>query len=564
MIKLVTVEQMREIEAAADAAGVTYNDMMQSAGRAVADVISLFLNDRASQQRVAFLIGPGNNGGDGLVAARLLAEETDAEIGAYLLKPRSDEDMIFASARDAGIFVAHAEDDQRWRVLKNLINNADIVVDALFGTGARLPIEGDAQKILTHAGRVVASRRATDLGNLNWPAVPMPRGAKTPIVVAVDCPSGLDCDTGKTDRVSLSADVSVTFAAAKFGQVSGDGAEKTGELVIADIGVPEDIVELSTITTALMTVQNIRDKLPQRHPSGHKGTFGRAVIVAGSVNYTGAAALAAAGTYRAGAGLTTLAVPQAIYPILAAQLPEVTWLLLPHTMGVINASALDIFADEVGDLDSLVIGPGLGTDDETIAFMRGLFRGQGYAKRGSIGFMRASEVDEADSANNFQFPEGVVIDADGLNILAEIDQWWDVLPIGTILTPHPGEMARLTGMSVEEIQVDRIEIARHYAHEWNCIVVLKGAHTVVAAPDGHASVSPFATSALATAGTGDVLAGCIGGLLAQQASSFDAAVAGVYLHGMAGIMVGEQGANRSVVASDLLSEIPRAMAAIEG
>jgi hydroxyethylthiazole kinase-like uncharacterized protein yjeF len=555
MIKIASVQEMRAIERAADASGVTYADMMEHAGHAVAEAVADLLGPFSDDRRVVVLVGPGNNGGDGLVAARVLKRETQAEVSCYLLKPRGDDDANFVEAREAGVFIADAESDQRWRVLKNLVADADIVVDGLLGTGAHLPIEGDAAKLLQHAGAAINERRSlaqaedTHLIMPGDPAVRMPIVSK---VVAIDCPSGLDCDSGALDPVAIPADVTVTFGAAKPGQVRFPGAEAIGRLIVADIGLPPDLDELAAVGPWLTSADEVRKLLPSRPRDGHKGTFGRLVAVAGSVNYTGAAGLAGLGAYRVGAGLVTMAVPQPIYPVLAARLPEATWLLLPHEMGVINSAALEVFYKEVGQADALLLGPGWGREEETGEFLRGLLRADHRAKRGRLGFLESgAEEGEETSVPSVGLPP-LVIDADGLNLLAEIEAWPALLPEGSILTPHPGEMARLTGLSREAIQTDRLSCAAEYAAKWKAVVVLKGAHTVVASPAGEVAVMPFASSSLATAGTGDVLAGAIAGLRAQRLDPFEAGVAGAYLHGLAGHLAAlRAGDEASVIAGDV-------------
>ena len=567
MIKIVSVEEMQAIERATDAAGVSYDQMMQHAGRAVAEVVRGLLGEQAADRRVVVLVGPGNNGGDGLVAARILKEETEATVGCYLLKPRDEDDPVFAAARDAGVFIALSEDDQRWRVLKNLVGNADVIVDALLGTGARLPVRDNLKKLLKHVASTIQKRRdeaEEQARRLIWPAVPSSGGSAAPLIVAVDCPSGLDCDTGEIDPSALPADITVTFAAAKRGQLTFPGAAAIGELVVADIGTPASLEEVQSINLELATADGVGGFLPPRPPDSHKGTFGRAVVLAGSVNYTGAAALAGQAAYRVGAGLVTMAVPQAIYPILAAHMTETTWLLLPHDMGVINTAALEVFRRELGQVDALLIGPGLGREEETEGFLRGLLLGEEQAHRGHIGFMARTEEESLSDREGADLPSALVVDADGLNLLARIENWWELLPSGTVLTPHPGEMARLTGLEREAIQADRFGVAAQKAAEWDCVVVLKGAYTVIAAPDGRIVVLPFATDALATAGTGDVLAGCIVGLMAQGVASFEAAVAGGYLHGLAGRLAGERLTGRAVVAGDVLAAIPEALARVSG
>ncbi len=564
MVKVVTVEQMRAIEKATDAAGVSYDEMMQRAGRAVAEVVKQILGEESAGKRVAVLVGPGNNGGDGLVAARILRQETQAEVGCYLLKPRAEDDKVFVAARDAGVFIAVAADDQRWRVLKNLVGAADVVIDALLGTGARLPITGDMEKLLKNAATALERLpfgSAEPQVPILWPAAPAPPTPRRPMIVAVDCPSGLDCDTGALDPLTIPADFTVTFAAVKRGQLAFPGAAAVGELIVADIGTPPDLPELTAIPVEMATGHGVGGLLPPRPRDAHKGTFGRVVVLAGSVNYTGAAVLAAEAAYRVGAGLVTLAVPEAIQPVLAAHLREATWLLLPHDMGVLNADALEVLHEEVGEYDALLLGPGLGRAEPVAEFVRGFFEGPEQAKKGSIGFVAPARAEG--SASRLEVRSPLVVDADGLNLLAEIERWWELLPEGTILTPHPGEMARLSGLDRQAIQADRLGVAAQKAGEWGCVVVLKGAFTVVADPGGRVVVVPFATDALATAGTGDVLAGCIAGLLAQHVPPFEAAVAGAYLHGLAGRLAAERITSRAVVAGDVLAALPAAFARLE-
>jgi len=423
------------------------------------------------------------------------------------------------------------------------MQGAEVVVDALLGTGAKLPVKGKTRDLLDQTARVLRDR------------------APRPFVVAVDCPSGLDCDTGVVDPMTLPADLTVTFAAAKHGQLRFPAADFTGELSVADIGVPAALAELAEIRVELASKLSAAYLLPPRPRDAHKGTFGRAIVVAGSVNYPGAAFFAAAAAYRVGAGLVTLATPMPLYPVIAPQLPEATWLILPHEMGVIAPGAVEVLGEELDMAQALLIGPGFGLEKATREFLR-RFLGASESKKGRIGFAHTATADEA-HAEPLQLPPAVV-DADGLRLLAEMEGWPGLLPPNTILTPHPGEMAALTRMKKDDIQADRLGIARKYAAEWGHVVVLKGAFTVIAAPDERATILPFATAALARAGTGDVLAGAIAGLLAQGLSPYDAAVAGGYLHGLAGEMAAKHlGTTASVLAGDVLRALSGALAAVE-
>ena len=562
MIKVVTIEQMRAIERATDAAGVSYDEMMERAGASLADVVRRTLAGNFEERRVVALVGPGNNGGDGLVAARLLAEQTSLEVSCYLLRPR-DDDPLYIAAREAGVFMVDATNDQRWRVLHNLVASADVVLDALLGIGARLPIEGNLAKLIKQAAAALDERRSIGQGQaLRWPGGIDAVEGLAVTVVAVDCPSGLDCDSGELDRLAIPADITVTFAAAKPGLLRFPGAAVSGSLVIGDIGAPPSLAEWDDIALELADPADVAASLPARPADGNKGTFGRAVLVAGSLNYTGAAYLAGLAAYRVGSGLVTMAVPQPLYPALSSMLPEATWMLLPHHMGAINAAAADVFQAEIGAADALLLGPGWGRDEETGQFLLKMLQPEKQAKRGAMGFVSEGGSNASDNADYVLPP--LVIDADGLNLLSEMDEWWSLLPEGTILTPHPGEMARITGLDIQAIQDDRVEVARRYAAEWNCVLVLKGAFTVVAAPDGQVVLQPFANSALAKAGTGDVLAGAIVGLLAQGMSPMQAAVAGAYLHGLAGqLAVQTVQSPRSLLASEVAEHLGGALAQIE-
>ena len=538
-VKIVTIQEMKAIEAAADQAGISFAMMMDAAGQAVAENILARVGAPGDHKAVV-LVGGGNNGGDGLVAANRLAE-AGMTVAVYGLKPADENDIKVQRLRERGLLLVDAENDMRWRVLKNLMGGVTVLVDAVFGTGVRLPLKGQAAELL---------KRTRD-----WLAE---RETPTAVRVAVDCPSGLDCDTGELDAVALPADLTVTFGAAKRGQLAFPGAEAVGELVVADIGVDE-LPELESIAVNLGTAELAQALLPPRPRNAHKGTFGRVIVAAGSVNYTGAAYLSALAAYRIGAGLVTLAVVPPVYGALAGQLPEVTWIMLPQELGAIAEGAADLLREQYGRTQALLVGPGLGLERKTGDFIRQWIGVQpGAARRMGFGF--ASAGAESSSAEGAPIPPAVV-DADGLKLLAQVEGWPGRLPGGTVLTPHPGEMAVLTGLDKDEINRDRIGIAQKYASEWGHVVILKGAFTVVAAPDGRTAVQPFATAALARAGTGDVLAGAVTGLLAQGLAPFDAAVAATYLHGRAGLLAADMlGGTASVLAGDVLDALPEALA----
>lgn len=570
MYKVVSVEQMRQIEAAADGAGLSYDQMMQNAGRALAERVKEILTEapNPSDASITVLVGPGNNGGDGLVAGRILAEETNALVRFYLLKPRSDDDANFQAVRTANLFIANAEDDQRYRVLTNMVASATIIIDALFGIGVELPLRDDAAKVLRHIQQAIHESESSEQDEVfSILTQPTRRRGARPYIIAVDCPSGLDCDTGEIDKNALHADETVTFIVAKPGHFNFPGAQAVGTLTISHIGVPANTEVLREEKRVIVDAQSIRELLPARPSDANKGTFGKVLVVGGSINYTGAAALCAMSAYRTGAGLVTVGAPGPVVSALAAHLLETTWLLLPHDMGVIASSAATLLMEELPKFDALLIGPGMGREKTTRELLEGLFEQQaGTAPaRRTIGFATL----KSDGASNREISDlklpPLVIDADGLNLLSEIDDWWTLLPEGTIITPHPGEMARLAKLEIAEVQANRWHIAAEKAAEWKVMLVLKGAHTLIANPDGRVAVLPFKQSALATAGTGDVLAGMIAGLLAQGLKPFDAALVGGYLHQLAGAeAVHKVGNGRSVIAGDIVESIADAYRGLEG
>ncbi len=575
MPKIVTIEQMRAIEAAADAAGVSYSQMMERAGRAVADRVKELLEE-FPQPRVAVLVGKGNNGGDGLVAGRLIAAETKAIVSFFLVEPRDEADPVFAAVRQAGLLAADAPTDseQGYRVLRTMVANADVVIDALLGTGAHLPIKDEIEKVLRQVHKALHDR-ATDHSpaTLSTPAAPSYATIRQPIIVAVDVPTGLDADTGALDPNALHADETITFEAAKPGLLVFPGAEAVGTLHIAPLGLPDKLEPLTGIKLTLVDAHTAHQLLPDRPANANKGTFGKAMIAAGSVNYTGAAVLAALSAYRIGAGLVTVAAPQPVIPTLAAHLIEATWLLLPHDMGVLSKGAARVLREEIDGYTSLLIGPGLGQEDATADFINALFQPveSTKTKPRAFGFAVAPSEQTKEEAKPDKPLPPMVIDADGLNLLAKIENWWTRLPARTVLTPHVGEFARLAKIedegdtkATEKVQANRVTLAAEKAAAWNAVVVLKGAHTVIADPDGRMAILPFANAALARAGTGDVLAGMIAGLLAQGLDPFDAAVAAGYVHGFAGeLATNFVGSRASVLASDVAAHIADALATIE-
>ncbi len=549
-MKVVTTEEMRRIERAADAGGLSYATMMENAGQAVAEAIGQKIE--VASKRVLVLVGPGNNGGDGLVAARHL-HDAGAQVTLYIWKRRVEGDENFRLTQERGIPTIWAEEDTGLAALGELLQGADIIVDALLGTGISRPIGGLLKEILEVTKKKLEERRAIKRERpLLSPSFPsFPSAPSFPLLVAVDVPTGLNCDTGAIDPAAVPADLTVTFGFPKRGQFLFPGAEYVGQLLVADIGIPPELAE--DVRLEVTTSERARELLPRRPLGAHKGTFGRALVVAGSPNYIGAAYLASAAATRVGTGLVTLALAESIHPILAAKLSEVTFLLLPHDLGALTPDAVEVLRERIPHYRALLLGPGLGREKATVEFVQRLL-GIEPAARPRMGFLRAGEEIEGRLA----LPP-LVIDADGLNALADTPHWWERLAGGNVLTPHPGEMSRLTGRSIADIQADRIGAAQKAAREWGQVVILKGAYTVIAAPDGRTAINPFANPGLATAGSGDVLAGAVVGFLAQGLEPFEAALLGAYIHGLAGELAREELGDAGMVAGDLLPLLPKAI-----
>ncbi|HPD40775.1 MAG TPA: NAD(P)H-hydrate dehydratase [Anaerolineae bacterium] len=552
---ILSVIAMREWETAAVAAGYSFERMMELAGQGVARAI--LRQGSVKGRRVLALIGPGNNGGDGLVAARYLAE-AGAQVTAYLVTPRDAEtDAVFQRAVKRGVTVITHDADPEGAELRRAVVQADLLMDALLGTGARPPLRAPLAALLQEVRAALAS--GNDRQPLTSLVEPPPVTAPRPLIIAVDGPSGMDFDTGEADPLTLKAHLSVTFAAPKTGHFRFPAAGLRGELVIADIGIPET-VPAPVAWGQVLTAEEVRAWLPARPANAHKGTFGRALIVAGSVNYTGAAALAALAAVRSGAGLVTLGIPGPLHDAVVPLVPEATYVLLPSALGAVTADAVSVLEEALPHAGALLIGPGLGQAPETIAFIQQLFEAR--SERRQAGFAVRVPPTNARTNSPLALPP-LIVDADGLNILSRLQDWAQRLPAGTILTPHPGEMARLTGEDTAALQADRQETARRYAAAWGHVVLLKGAFTVVAAPDGRAVLLPFANPGLASAGTGDVLAGVIVALRAQGLGAFEAAGAGAYLHGLAGELAREQFGAAGMAAGDVARALPEAFRRLE-
>lgn len=531
-MKLVTPDEMRAIEREADQAGYSYTNMMEQAGSGVAQVIRRVISDPENRTAVA-LVGVGNNGGDALVALADLAG-SGWSVSAWLIKPRDGDPWVERVKRAGGKIITFA-DDPYFYTLDVWLEQCNVVVDGVLGTGVKLPLKSDIGALLSHVQKVLA---------------------KTSVeIFAVDCPSGVDCLTGEAAPECIPADITICMEAVKVGLLKLPAFSLCGEIEVVRLGLPAGLASYDQVLLEMIDPAWVADRLPARPLNAHKGTFGTAIICAGSVNYSGAALLAGAGAYRIGTGLVEMAVPAPLHAALVGQLPEAVWQLLPHDQGVISSAAARVLQQRFVNADAVLLGPGWGQEKTTMECLRTLLEPvRSNPKARPIGFLQP-ELSAVSNGKPGGWPK-LVVDADALRLLARIPGWWDLLPEETVLTPHPGEMAALTGMSIEAVQQDRIAIARLFAGQWRKVVVLKGAHTVIAEPGGRGLVIPVASPALARAGTGDVLAGMITGLLAQGMSGFEAAGVGAWVHAKAGQMaVKTVGHAAAVLARDVIGEL---------
>ena len=481
--------------------GVPGELLMESAGRAVAEAV---LALRASGTAVLVVCGPGNNGGDGLVAARHL-HALGVPVRAALVAPEAK------LSRDAGANLARARaarvpiDGPRFRAPQG-----GVVVDAIFGTGL---------------ARVVAGPAAAAIRRL--------RGARAGSrVVAVDLPSGLDADTGQPLGAAVHADVTVTLGLPKLGLALEPGRTLAGRVVVARIGIA-DAAPGAGAAAELLTRAGAGRRLPARPPDAHKGSFGHVLVAAGSLGKSGAAALAVQGALRAGAGLVTLACPAGLHPILAVKCTEAMTAPVADTEEhAFAAAAEEAILALARERDVLALGPGIGRAAETCSLVRGLVK---------------------------RLEKPLVLDADGLFALGSDPGALKARRAPTIVTPHPGEAARLLGIAGADVNRDRPSAARRLAERTGAVVLLKGAASVVATADGRMRINPTGGPALGTGGTGDVLTGVVAALLAQGLDAFEAAALGAFVHGFAGDRIAGRSGSAGLLAGELAEELPPAM-----
>jgi NAD(P)H-hydrate epimerase len=516
VIPVLTADEMRRADRRTiDEVGLPGAVLMENAGAAVA---------RAAEERfpgarrVVVLCGRGNNGGDGFVVARRLGSRARALLlGAREGIVGDARTHLLAFERSAGR-VSVVPDAAAWASARREVEDADLIVDAVLGTGLRSEPAGLARDAIA----VVSDRFAA--------GVP---------VVAVDLPSGVPSDGGAVHWPVASATVTVTFGAPKRGHVLPPACHHVGELVVADIGISPESLASASPSLFLLQDEDAAGAFPLRRRGAHKGDFGHVLIVAGSLGKAGAAVLAAGGALRAGAGLVTVATPEPCLSVVAAARAEAMTEPLPATRGGLDEAALPRLLDLAAARDAVVLGPGLGQEPGTRALVRA--------------FVRAC-------------PVPLVVDADGLNALAATaDEPFarDALrrEVATVLTPHPGEMARLAGRPTVEIQGSRPETAAALARATGAVVVLKGERTLVAEPSGRAAVTATGNPGMATGGTGDVLAGVVGSLLARHGALLSATAA-VVVHGRAGDLAARARGEEGLTAGDLIEALPAAIESV--
>ena len=526
-MKVVTAAEMRQIDQdTIEGIGIPGIVLMETAGSAIVRAIE---QHYPTCQRIGIFAGKGNNGGDGIVIARQLAH-IGRDVLLFLVSPEDsftgEAQTNLQIAKNLGLRIEEVLTDaalgsdffaERSTSLTH-IASCELLIDAILGTGLRGTVRDPIATVINAINRL-----------------PTP-------TLSVDLPSGLDADTGHPLGTCVRADRTVTIGLPKRGLLMHPGAELAGKLEIADIGFPEQVVDAQNIKVNWTTATQAIQWIPSRPLSSHKGSYGRVLVVAGSTGMTGAAALASEAALRAGAGLVSLATPKHLNPILEGLLPEVMTLPLPETdagsLAASTTSTILEFAEKTKSI--LAIGPGLSQHPETVSLVHQLIhenRESGLALR-------------------------MVIDADGLNALAQDRETLSFLNSETVLTPHPGEMARLTNIAVPTLEKDRIGTAQQFASEHGVTLVFKGAPTVTSDPAGHLWVNSTGNPGMATGGMGDVLTGIIAGLMAQGISSENAAALGVYLHGLAGDNAAERLGMHGLMASDVLKAVPQVVSSL--
>jgi NAD(P)H-hydrate epimerase len=515
-MRIVSAEEMRDLDRLTIEGGTPGHVLMERAGSgATKALLELFPHMRRKGRRALVCAGKGNNGGDGFVIARLLRNRgvrTDVVLFGRVAEVKGDAARNLRSYRRGRTAIHEVTGTNELDALLDCLERAEIVVDAIFGTGLSSEVRG-------------AQAAAIDL--INASGVP---------VFAVDIPSGLQADTGLPLGTAIQAEATATFGFAKIGQLLYPGASHCGTLAVVDIGIADAATAARPATTWLLDADEVARLVPTRRPDAHKGDCGHLLVVAGSFGKTGAAQLVTRAAQRVGAGLVTLVGPRSLYPIYAGGAVEAMTDALPDRDGRILFDP-ERLQELVAGKSAVAIGPGIGTHEEARQVVRWLL-------------------------GNLTVP--LVLDADALTCIAADTSSLSAAKAPTVLTPHPGEMARLLGADTAEVQSDRVGLARRFADSHRCVLILKGARTIVAEPSSHAWINPTGNPGLASGGTGDVLCGVVGGLLAQGLTASEAARLGVYLHGAAADRAALQGGEIGLVASDVIAGLRTELGALQG
>jgi ADP-dependent NAD(P)H-hydrate dehydratase / NAD(P)H-hydrate epimerase len=511
-MRILNAAQMREADRfTIEEIGIPSLVLMENAGRQVVAAMEAAYESRLNG-RVAVLCGRGNNGGDGFVVARtLLQRGIDASVFVIgsLADVRGDAKTNLDILGRLGVTVVEIGDEQSWELHFSEISHCSLIVDAIFGTGLKSALAGMMETIVA---------------DVNASSIP---------IVSIDLPSGMSADTPHAVGDCIDASMTVTLAAPKLPLVLPPGEEHAGDVVIADIGIPPDVIDgVDGQHIELLTPEQLRDVVEPRAADSHKGDFGRVTIVAGSRGKTGAAHLAAMGALRSGAGLVTVATPSSVLPIVASMAPEMmTEALAESAEGSVAAKAIDRLLELRHDV--IACGPGLGRGPDVADFVRSLL------ERATV---------------------PLVLDADAISVLSDDPgrlvgrEERDV-----IITPHPGEMARLIGSSIDEVQANRIDVATEFSTTHRVYVVLKGHRTIIATPDGHVFINPTGNPGMATGGTGDVLTGTIAAWVAQLLDAEAACRLAVFLHGAAGDLAEAEEGQVAMIATDVIAHLGDAL-----
>lgn len=501
-MKLVSSAQMRALESCAIASGITSIELMEAAGEDLAAAVQSCCSDSS---HISILLGKGNNAGDGLVAARHLFD-AGYEVALILTSPPSDfspEAIInWQRIESESLSVIYWDDHEA----KQIISSSRLIVDAILGTGFSGDLSPELEKIIKFVNDCKA------------------------YVVSADLPSGLNPDSGKPNETCIKADLTVTFGLPKIGLIMPGASDYVGELAVADIGIPNELVEEANIRINLINYENVA--LPKRGLKTHKGECGNVGIIAGSLGMIGAGVLAGRAALRSGAGLVSYAIPAGAYEKFDVSASEIMMKPITDNKGCFCAASLPDLLEFATNRDVLAIGPGVGRDDVTVQAL-------------------------LECLTKIQKP--IVIDADALFALSSDLSVLQQRSAVTILTPHIGEMSRLINKSTSEIESNRLEVTRDFASKHNVWCVLKGYRSVIAAPDGELWINSTGNPGMATAGSGDALTGVIASLVAQGYSIKDAVCSGVFLHGLSGDIVAANIGEAGMITSDIIEHLPHAM-----